>query len=84
MTEGNKPYKKIRAGQISATIWANEKEANGKKFTAYTVQFTKSYGMEENGQTVWKETNSLQPNDLAKALLVLQKAQEELFLKEEE
>ena len=80
MTEGNKPYKKIRAGQISATIWKNEAEKEGKKFDAFSIQFTKSYGVEENGQTVWKDTNNLQPNDLAKALIVLKEAQKQLFL----
>ena len=83
MTEGNKPYKKIRAGQVSATIWKNESEKDGKKFDVFSIQFTKSYSVEENEQTVWKDTNSLQANDLAKAILVLQKAQEELFLTKE-
>ena len=81
MTENN-PYKKFRAGQVSATIWINEREGkDGKMFEAKTIQLTKSYTTDE-GKT-WKDTNSFSLNDLQKIQLVILKAQEELLLSKE-
>ena len=81
MTE-NKPYKKFRAGQVSATIWNNEQtNKEGKTFEVKTIQLTKSYTTDE-GKT-WKDTNSFSLNDLPKIQLVILKAQEELLLSKE-
>ena len=79
MTE-NKPENKFRAGQISATIWSNEKESNGKKFDVKTIQIVKSYTTDD-GKT-WNDTNSFNVQDLAKLEVVVQKAKEYLLLSE--
>ena len=76
----NKPEKKFRAGQISATIWSNEKEKDGKKFDVKTIQVTKSYTTDD-GKT-WKDTNSFNVQDLPKLEVVVQKAKEYLLLSE--
>ena len=76
----NKPEKKFRAGQVSATIWSNEKEKDGKSFEIKTIQVTKSYTTDD-GKT-WKDTNSFNVQDLPKLEVVVQKAKEYLLLSE--
>lgn len=85
MTEEKKtPLKKFRAGQITATIWENDKEGkDGKTFKAYSVNITKSYGVEEDNKTVWKDTNNFQKDDLPKVVLVSNLAYAEIVLAKE-
>ena len=52
----NKPVHKIRIGNITASIWANE----GQKGTFYNVTINRSY---KDGDQ-WKDTNSLNRDDL--------------------
>ena len=52
----NKPVHKIRIGNITASIWANE----GQKGTFYNVTINRSY---KDGDQ-WKDTNSLNRGDL--------------------
>ena len=73
--------KKYRAGQITATVWSNEQEFKGEKKEVFSVQFSKSYTLDD-GKT-WKDTNSLNPQDVPKAISVLQKAFDYLTVKEE-
>ena len=78
----NKPEKKIKAGAISATIWKNEKQdGEGKPFNYFSVSIDRNYTDKEGS---WHNTNSLRISDLPKAILVLQKAHEELVLKQQE
>jgi len=78
----NKPEKKYRAGQLTATVWKNEKNYNGEKQEYYTVSIEKNY--KEKDSENWKTTNSLMANDIPKAELVLRKAFEFITLKESE
>lgn len=70
-TGATKPEKKIRAGAISATIWKNNLQKDGKAFEYRSVSFERSY-KDKSGQ--WKTTNSLKPQDLPKAIAVLNEA----------
>ena len=84
MSEENKnmPVGKQQAGQLSVTTWENEvTKKDGSIFTEKSFNLKKSYSVEENGNTVWKETSSLKTNDIPKAILCLQKAYEEAVLK---
>ncbi len=75
------PLKKYRCGQIEAAVWDNEKEYNGNLVNFKTVSLRKSWLDKDN---VWRDaTINLRRNDLQKAILVLQKAQEELLLQHE-
>jgi len=75
--EKNLPEKKFRAGAISATIWLNKTERDGKEVEYTTISFERSY-KDKNDE--WQTTSHLRINDLPKAQLVLQKAYEFLVL----
>ncbi len=74
------PVKKFSCGSIQVAIWDNTKEQpNGDLVGFKTVSLSRSYKKKEDD--VWRnEVVNLRKNDIAKAILVLQKAQEELLL----
>ena len=78
--EPNKPYKKFRAGNISATIWQNERIAiiNGRstKYINYSVTLERGY-KDKDGN--WKNTHSLDVSDIPKANALLAKVYTELI-----
>lgn len=81
MENKNKPEKKFRAGQITATIWSNkQKGKNDIEFDAKSVVIEKSFKDKEDE---WQSTNSFYPSDLDKVLLVAAKAQEYLLMSKE-
>ena len=70
----NAPEHKVRAGPIQVAVWRNTNQ-EGK--TYYSVTMEKHYKLDE----IWKTTNSMNKNDLPKAILALQKAYEYVTLK---
>jgi len=70
----SKPEKRFQCGAVEASIFEIEVQQNGKQFKVKKVAFQKRY----KGAEGWKSTNSLDVNDLPKAILVLQKAFEYL------
>jgi hypothetical protein len=77
----NKPIKKFKSGAIETAIWNNEKDFNDSKVEFKTVSLTRSY--KKKGEDIWRsESVNLRKNDLIKAILVLQKAQEELLMQQ--
>ena len=75
----NTPEKRFRAGAISATVWKNQGIKDGQTSEYSTVTFERSYKDKDRN---WQTTNSLRVNDLPKAAVVIQRAYEELVLKE--
>ncbi|PIN72806.1 hypothetical protein COV21_01000 [Candidatus Woesearchaeota archaeon CG10_big_fil_rev_8_21_14_0_10_45_5] len=75
------PEKKIRAGAISATIWKNKSEANGKIVEYSTISLDRNY-KDRDGK--WQNTHSMRTSDLPKAQLVLSKAYEYLVIKDQD
>lgn len=75
----NKPEKKFMSGAVSATIWRNSQEKDGKEFSYETISIERNY-KDANGE--WKSTNSMRVNDIPKATVVLNKAFEYLTIKE--
>lgn len=73
----NKPEKKFCAGPISATIWKNNSQKDGKTVEYHTVSIGRSY---KDKQGNWKNASSLRISDLPKASLVLNKAFEHLVV----
>ena len=74
----NKPIKQYKSGAISSSIWANERDIDGNKVEFKTVSLRKSWKDDKN---VWRDsTINLRKSDIAKAILVLQKAHEDLLL----
>ena len=75
----NAPEKKFRAGAISATVWNNQTQKDGKDVNYSTISFERGY-KDKKGE--WKSTSSLRVADIPKAVVVLSKAYEYLVLKE--
>lgn len=73
----NGPEKRFSAGNVSATVWVNSRQIEGKEIPIRTVSLQKSY-RDKTG--VWKNTTTLHANDLPKAKLVLDKAYEHLAM----
>lgn len=76
----NTPERKFRAGAISATVWNNQAQKDGKEVEYSTVSFERGYKDKKSGE--WKKTASLRVSDIPKAVVVLNKAYEYLVLKE--
>lgn len=57
---GNKPKKKFVSGNISISVWENEHEKEGRKFTMQTYTPQKSY---KDGEE-WKESKSYTAGEL--------------------
>ena len=67
----------FRAGEIKAIIWSNKRKKDEREYEVKSVVLEKSY---KDGDE-WKKTNSLNENDVQKAILVLKKAHEYIFIK---
>lgn len=63
----------FRHGLCSASIFENEYKRGEESFTVRTVSFQRRY-LDKEGH--WQTTNSLNVNDIPKAVLVLNKAYE--------
>jgi hypothetical protein len=78
----NRPIKKWRSGNVEAAIWLNEKEKNGTKIEFKTLSLTRNWKKKDDN--VWRsDVLNLRRMDIPKIMILLQKAQEELFLAEE-
>jgi len=78
----NRPVKKWKSGSIETALWYNEREVNGAIVGFKTISLTRSY--KKKGEDIWRnEVLNLRRNDIQKAIIVLQKAQEELLLTDE-
>ncbi len=76
---GNIPIRKFRSGSIEAAVWSNKKVVNGAEVEFKTVSLGRSFM--KKGENIWRhETINLRKGDLQRILLVVQKAQEALFL----
>ena len=63
-----------RGAYINASIWANENEKDGKKFTTYSVTIEKRY--KKDGD--WHSTSSLSADELLTAAYVATKSFEKV------
>ena len=79
----NRPIKKWKSGSIEAAVWVNEKDFNGSLVEFKTISLSRSY--KKKGEDIWRsEQINLRRGDLVKTILVLEKAQEELLLNQEQ
>ncbi len=79
----NRPIKKFKSGNIETAIWSNEKDFNGGMVEFKTITVSRSY--KKKGEDIWRsDVINLRRNDIQKVILVLQKAQEELLLNQEQ
>jgi hypothetical protein len=72
-----KPEKSFKCGSCDAAIFENEITVGGKTIKVKKVSFQKRY-KDSDGE--WKNTNSLDVNDIPKAILALTKAYEYIVL----
>jgi len=78
-TSENQPYQKFVAGGVSATIWSNKAEKEGKEIEYKTISIERSYKDKEDN---WRKTSSMRLSDLPKVELVSRKAFEFLTLRD--
>jgi len=72
-----RPEKEFRVGAIRAAIWANPRRtAGGQSFDSHRIQLERTY---KDSQGNFKTTQSLEANDIPKAIVALQKSYEFLF-----
>ena len=77
--KGKRPISKYKAGGIEAAIFKNEREHNGVVVGFNTVSLSRSF--KKKGEDIWRhEVIHMRRSDIPKAVLVLQKAHEELLL----
>jgi len=73
------PIAKFKAGAMSVSIWSNEAEKDGRKFSFLTAQFQRSYKLKDE----WvNEKVNFGKDDIPKAILVLNEAFKEMSLKD--
>ncbi|MBN2212280.1 MAG: hypothetical protein JW709_12855 [Sedimentisphaerales bacterium] len=72
------PEEEFRAGAVSASIWSDEKEIDGKTVLIKSVRIQKSYKDNEGN---WKNANYYFLDELPKLELVIRKAYEHIALK---
>ena len=81
----NRPIKKWRSGSIDCSVWSNKREIerDGDKMEVEfkTVSLRKSW--EKDGKWYDHTIGNIRKNDLARMILLLQKAQEELLISKE-
>ena len=68
-----KPEKSFKCGGCEAAVFENEIVKGGNKLVFKKVSFQKRY---KSAEGEWKSTNSLDANEIPKAILVLTKAYE--------
>ena len=78
--ERQQPIKELRAGTISASVWAKTAVLDGRNVAKHSVRIQKRYRDERTGE--WKTTSYFRPEDLPKLVLVASKVFEDLTLRE--
>jgi len=79
----NRPIKKWRSGNLEVAIWLNERINNDTKVEFKTLSLTRNWKKKDDD--VWRsDVMNLRRMDIPKVMVLLQKAQEELFLTSQE
>ncbi len=79
----NRPYKKFKSGLVEAAVWLNEKDGRGATVEFKSVTLRKSW--HDDKKNMWRDSSmTFLADELSRAILVMQKAQEELLLKKED
>jgi len=76
-TDPTRPKKDFRVGSVRATIWANPRTTRtGESFVSHTIRLERTY-RDPLGE--FQKTDSLEVNDVPKAIIALRKAYEHLM-----
>lgn len=77
--QGSKPEKEFRVGAVRTAIWTNPRRtSDGRAFNSHKVLIERVY---KDSQGNFKTTNSLDANDVPKAILALKEAYSYIMLK---
>jgi len=77
-----RPEKEFRVGAVRAAIWANPRRtAGGQSFDSHRIQLERTY---KDSQGNFKTTQSLEANDIPKAIVALQRSFEYILCRAEE
>ena len=68
---GDRPIKTFKAGGVCASVFKNEQQSEGSSYPVYRVVLDRTYKAQDGS---WKSTNGYGAYDIAKAMVVLQKA----------
>jgi hypothetical protein len=76
----NYPEQSYRIGRVSAAIWCNKTEKDGREVEQFSIKLQKRY-QDANGEWKGSEVNVF-PSDLPALIKVAEKAYEHCMLKE--
>jgi len=76
-----KPRKTFRAGPCRAAVFVNQRQTPNGPMELPSIAFSCRYRDEATGE--WKDSGSMRPNEAARAVLVIQKALEYCWLRED-
>ena len=68
---GNRPVKKITAGQVNVALWENEIEVDGESKTVLKATVSRRY-KDKDGE--WKSSQSFSRNEIPLAIYCLARA----------
>ena len=72
------PVKTFKAGAISASVWENEVDRDGRRVVRYSVTIEKRY---RNRADEWQTSHTYFANDIPRLRLVLAKAYEYMAMR---
>jgi len=76
----NKPYMKARSGQISLTVWKNNRKVEDKEVESFSFNIEKNVKVGDE----WKTFNSFNETDLLKIGSLINKVYDSLCIKVQE
>ncbi len=79
-TPMNKPIQEFRVRNLSLAIWENQGLRDGRPVALHSITLNKRYQDQQTGE--WKDSNSFFPDDLPRLRLLLDKAYEQLLLRD--
>jgi hypothetical protein len=83
MTQQDKPsppIKEFRAGNLEASIWRNEVQADGRARTRHSIRIKKQFRTEDGS---YQDTNYFFPSELPQLALLANRAFEYVVLSED-
>jgi len=76
-----RPLKEFASGSVRATLWENEREKDGQKFSTHTIRVERTY---KDADGNWQATNGFRQADLPNLELLARKVFELLSMRERE
>ena len=78
--EKKRPQRVFRAGRVSAAVWKNEIERDGRTVVQWSTKIKKTY--RDDASDGWKSTDYYYPSELSDLLIVTRHALDFIRLRE--